>query len=53
MYQTIHQIVGIRQRAGTAVIEDMRRTAHILLPARNNNVRFAALNSLRRQVQRF
>ena len=53
MYQAVDQLAVPQLSAGAAIGKNMRGTAHILLPARNHNVGFAALNSLGRQMQRF
>ena len=53
MHQAVEQLAVAQLRAGTAVGQDVRRAAHILLPARNDYVRLTTLNGLRREMQRF
>ena len=50
--EAIDKLTIAQLRAGTAVGQHVRSAAHILLPAGDNHVRFAALNRLRGQVQR-
>ncbi|MOA27506.1 hypothetical protein D3C78_1483880 [compost metagenome] len=53
MYQAVQKLTVTELRAGTAVGENVRGTAHVFLAARDDNVRLTALNRLRRQMQRF
>ena len=51
--QAVDKLAIAQLRAGPAIGQHMRGAAHILLPSGDHHVRFAALNRLSRQVQRF
>ena len=53
MHQAVDKLAIAQLRAGSAVGKHMRRAAHVFLAAGDHYIRFAALDGLSRQVQRF
>ncbi|MNV39008.1 hypothetical protein D3C71_1305720 [compost metagenome] len=53
VYQTVEQLAVTELCASSAVGENVRRAAHVLLAAGDDHVGLSALNRLRRQMQRF